>query len=171
MLVDEAEEAPSETEVVQEGQSFAEPDDAGADEAMPASEVEGDEARETPASAMLADEAEEAPSEPEAAPEEQSVTEPDDAVADKAVPAPEIVSFVPLLDLGKLPVELKCGLGSIHTNLGEIGLLKPGMIVDLKKDLSAPVAIFVNNKLVARGEPVKLGEGLGVRIVSLTEKN
>ncbi len=166
----EVEEIPEEAapEVIPEEQSFAEADDAGSGDSgevpIPTADVAGEGAGAAPDS--VAAEVEVVPE--EAAPE--VIPEGTEKTSGKVVP-PDAVPFVPLLDPEKLFVELKCELGSIRTSLGEIGLLKPGMIVDLKKNLAVPVDLFVNRKLVARGEPVKLGEGLGIRIVSLSEKS
>lgn len=78
--------------------------------------------------------------------------------------------------LGDIPVELSVELGRVHMTLREVaGRLEPGAIVPLSKLTGAPLDIRVNNRLVARGEAVAIGERYGVRITevlsSRTEKN
>lgn len=78
--------------------------------------------------------------------------------------------------LGDIPVELSVELGRVSMTLREIaGRLEQGSIVPLTKLTGEPLDIRVNNRLVARGEAVAIGERYGVRITEVlnnrTEKN
>ncbi len=55
-------------------------------------------------------------------------------------------------------------LGSCSLSMKEIASLSPGAIVQLREKTDDPVSIFVNNKMVARGEVVAIDDHLGVRI-------
>lgn len=78
--------------------------------------------------------------------------------------------------LGDIPVELSVELGRVSMSLRDVaGRLEPGAIVPLTKLTGEALDIRVNNRLVARGEAVAIGERYGVRITEIinsrTEKN
>lgn len=51
----------------------------------------------------------------------------------------------------------------------EIVALGSGSIVELDRPAAGPVDVFINNKLVARGEVVAVDENFGVRITEIVE--
>jgi flagellar motor switch protein FliN/FliY len=66
-----------------------------------------------------------------------------------------------------IPVRLTVVLGEKQVSLGELYGLGRGAIIELDKRVGEPVEIFVNDRLVARGE-MQLGED-GRLAVSMTE--
>jgi len=60
-------------------------------------------------------------------------------------------------------------LGRTEMPIGQILELGPGSIVELDKMASDPVDLFINNKLIARGEVVVVDENFGVRITSVVD--
>jgi flagellar motor switch protein FliN/FliY len=66
-----------------------------------------------------------------------------------------------------IPVELSVQLGTCSLPMRQVLQLEPGSIVQLDKTADAPVDVFVNHKLVARGEVVVLEDRLGIRITQL----
>ena len=63
-----------------------------------------------------------------------------------------------------VPVELRVEIGKRVLKLGEILKLGPDSVLELDKLSGEPLDIYVNDKLVARGEAVVIGERYGVRL-------
>jgi len=70
-------------------------------------------------------------------------------------------------DLDDLPVRLVFELGRVELSLGEFQRLAPGALVPLARPLDEPIDIMANGRRLGRGTLVRIGESLGVRIVSL----
>ena len=66
-----------------------------------------------------------------------------------------------------VPVNLAVELGSCQLPMREVLQLNPGSVVQLNKTADAPVELFVNGKLVARGEVVVVDDRFGVKITEL----
>jgi len=52
-------------------------------------------------------------------------------------------------------------------SVAEVLRLGPGSIIELSKASGEPLDIYVNNRLVARGEAVVVGERYGARILEV----
>jgi flagellar motor switch protein FliN/FliY len=77
-------------------------------------------------------------------------------------------SALPNLDvLLDIPVRLSVELGACQMSMQDVLQLGPGSVVALDKPADAPVDLFVNSKLVARGEVVVTGERFGIRITEV----
>jgi len=70
-------------------------------------------------------------------------------------------------DLDDLPVRLVFEVGRVELSLGELQRLAPGALVPLSRPLDEPLDIMANGRRLGRGTLVRIGENLGVRIVSL----
>jgi type III secretion protein Q len=70
-------------------------------------------------------------------------------------------------DLDDLPVRLVFEVGRVELSLGELERLAPGALVPLARPLDEPLDIMANGRRLGRGTLVRIGESLGVRIVSL----
>jgi flagellar motor switch/type III secretory pathway protein FliN len=70
-------------------------------------------------------------------------------------------------DLDDLPVRLVFEVGRVELSLGELQRLAPGALVPLARPLDEPIDIMANGRRLGRGTLVRIGESLGVRIVSL----
>ena len=66
-----------------------------------------------------------------------------------------------------VPVELTVELGRKHARIGEILRLGPGSILELSKANGEPLDVYVNNRLIARGEAVVVGEHYGIRLTEV----
>jgi flagellar motor switch protein FliN/FliY len=67
-----------------------------------------------------------------------------------------------------IPVEISVELGRIKMPLREVlAKLSPGSVVPLSKLTGERLDVRVNDRLVARGEAVAIGERYAVRIVEL----
>ena len=66
-----------------------------------------------------------------------------------------------------VPVELTIELGRKITKIGEVLRLGPGSILELNKANGEPLDVYVNNRLIARGEAVVVGERYGIRLTEV----
>ena len=72
-----------------------------------------------------------------------------------------------LLDV---PVKLSAELGSCKMTMQELLDLDLGTVVQLDKPANANVDVYVNQKLVARGEVVVAEDNFGIRIKEIVAK-
>lgn len=72
-----------------------------------------------------------------------------------------------------VPVEVTVELGRRRVRIGEVLRLGPGSVLELSKANGEPLDIYVNDRLIARGEAVVVGERYGVRLteVLVSEQN
>ena len=70
-------------------------------------------------------------------------------------------------DLDDLPVRLVFEFGRAELSLGELQGLAPGALVPLARPLDEPIDIMANGRRLGRGALVRIGDSLGVRIVSI----
>ncbi|MFN4224210.1 MAG: flagellar motor switch phosphatase FliY [Fervidobacterium nodosum] len=66
-----------------------------------------------------------------------------------------------------IPLNVSVELGRTKLSLKEIMELGVGSLIELDKLTGEPVDIYVNNKLIARGEVVVIDENFGVRITEI----
>lgn len=66
-----------------------------------------------------------------------------------------------------VPVELTVELGRKNVRIGDVLRLGPGSVLELTKANGEPLDIYVNNRLIARGEAVIVGERYGVRLTEV----
>jgi flagellar motor switch protein FliN len=71
-----------------------------------------------------------------------------------------------LLDI---PLEIVVELGKTKKKISEVLELSSGSILELDKMAGEPVEVYVNNKLVAKGEVVVIDEHFGVRITEIAQ--
>ncbi len=66
-----------------------------------------------------------------------------------------------------IPLELSVELGRTRMLINDLLQLGQGSIVELNKLAGEPLEIFINRKLVARGEVVVVNEKFGVRLTDI----
>lgn len=66
-----------------------------------------------------------------------------------------------------LPVVVRVELGRVGLTLGQVAALRPGDILELAKDPAEPVALVVEDRVIGRGEIVRVEGELGVRVIEL----
>jgi flagellar motor switch protein FliN len=69
-----------------------------------------------------------------------------------------------LLDV---PIEISIEIGRTKMTIGDLLSLSKGSIVELKKTAGEAVDIYVNGKLLGKGEVVVVNERLGVRVLKI----
>jgi len=74
------------------------------------------------------------------------------------------LNFENLLDI---PVDLSVEIGRTKMTIGELLSLSKGSTVELNKIAGESVDIFVNDRLLGKGDIVVVNERLGVRIIEI----
>ena len=66
-----------------------------------------------------------------------------------------------------VPVQVSAVLGRAHMDVGELLNLGPGTVLELDRKVGEAIDIYVNNRLVARGEVVVVEDRLGVTMTEI----
>ncbi len=82
-----------------------------------------------------------------------------------AIENPSTLEF--LLDV---PIKLTVELGSSQITMRDLLALNIGSVVQLDKSANASVDLYVNQKLVARGEVVVVEDNFGIKITEILGK-
>jgi flagellar motor switch protein FliN len=66
-----------------------------------------------------------------------------------------------------VPVQVSAVLGRARMDIGNLLKLGPGTVLELDRKVGEAIDIYVNNRLVARGEVVLVEEKLGVTMTEI----
>jgi flagellar motor switch protein FliN/FliY len=66
-----------------------------------------------------------------------------------------------------VPVQVSAVLGRARMDVGQLLQLGPGTVLELDRKVGEAIDIYVNNRLVARGEVVLVEEKLGVTMTEV----
>jgi len=66
-----------------------------------------------------------------------------------------------------VPVQVSAVLGRARMDIGDLLRLGPGTVLELDRKVGEAIDIYVNNRLVARGEVVLVEEKLGVTMTEI----
>src|ERR1700749_3409070 len=66
-----------------------------------------------------------------------------------------------------VPVQVPAGLGRSKMDVGELLKLGPGTVLELDRRVGEAIDIYVNNRVVARGEVVPVEDKLGVTMTEI----
>ena len=120
-----------------------------------------------------------APETPEAADAPESPEAPEAADAADAADAPngtEGAGSAPVAEnhgtgeaVYEIPVKVSTVLGNATVRVSDLLRLRRGTIVELDRKVGESIDIYVNNRLVARGEIIVVDERLGVTITEVIE--
>ncbi|HET7579072.1 MAG TPA: flagellar motor switch phosphatase FliY [Bacillales bacterium] len=69
-----------------------------------------------------------------------------------------------------IPLQVTVELGRTKRTVKDILNLSPGSVIELDKLAGEPVDIYVNNKMVAKGEVVVIDENFGVRVTEIASR-
>jgi flagellar motor switch protein FliN/FliY len=89
---------------------------------------------------------------------------------DPAVPQDDGASDRSAADLEAVfdvPVQVSAVLGRARMDVGELLKLGPGSVLELDRKVGEAIDIYVNNRLVARGEVVLVEDKLGVTMTEV----
>jgi len=70
-----------------------------------------------------------------------------------------------------VPVVVSAVLGSSRMPIGDLLRLGPGAVLELDRKVGEAIDIFVNNRLVARGEVVLVEDRLGVTMTEIIKND
>src|SRR5712691_871080 len=72
-----------------------------------------------------------------------------------------------------VPVKVSAVLGRARMEVGELLKLGPGAVLELDRKVGEAIDIYVNNRLIARGEVVLVEDKLGVTMTEIikSERN
>ena len=68
-----------------------------------------------------------------------------------------------------VPVQVSAVLGRARMEIGDLLKLGPGAVLELDRKVGEAIDIYVNNRLVARGEVVVVDERLGVTMTEIVK--
>ncbi|HZZ35025.1 MAG TPA: flagellar motor switch protein FliN [Caulobacteraceae bacterium] len=91
---------------------------------------------------------------------------PDDAAAAAAPPGEEKTAgdLAPVFDV---PVNISAVLGRANLSVAQLLQLGQGSVLELDRKVGEAIDIYVNNRLVARGEVVVVDDRLGVTMTEI----
>jgi flagellar motor switch protein FliN len=70
-----------------------------------------------------------------------------------------------------VPVVVTAVLGSTRMPIGDLLRLAPGAVLEIDRKVGEAIDIFVNNRLVARGEVVLVEDRLGVTMTEIIKND
>lgn len=70
-----------------------------------------------------------------------------------------------------IPLQLRVEVGRTKVSIASLLSYGPGAVVELEKLAGEPLDIFVNDKLVARGEAIVVNDKFGVRLTDVVSKS
>ena len=68
-----------------------------------------------------------------------------------------------------MPVNISAVLGKAHMSVAQLLKLNRGSVLELDRKVGEAIDIFVNNRLVARGEVVVVEDRLGVTMTEIVK--
>jgi flagellar motor switch protein FliN/FliY len=93
------------------------------------------------------------------------------ADAAEAAPAAQagaaVVENLSLETVYDIPVQITVVLGRTSMQVNQLLKLGRGAVIELDKKVGEPIDIFVNNRLVARGEVVVVEDRIGVTMTEI----
>ena len=67
-----------------------------------------------------------------------------------------------------IPFDVSVELGRVKMLVNDLLQLGPGSIIELTKPVGEPLHIYINNKMIAKGEVVVMDEKFGIRVTDIT---
>ncbi len=93
---------------------------------------------------------------------EEMTPSPNDAPADES--AHNAANLMPVYDV---PVNIQAVLGRANMEVASLLRLSRGSVIELDRKVGEAIDIYVNNRLVARGEVVVVDDRLGVTMTEI----
>jgi flagellar motor switch protein FliN/FliY len=84
---------------------------------------------------------------------------------------PNAVENVSLETVYDIPVQVTVVLGRANMLVNQLLKLGRGAVIELDKKVGEPIDIFVNNRLVARGEVVVVEDRIGVTMTEIIKSD
>ena len=71
--------------------------------------------------------------------------------------------------LNEVPLKVSAVLGEIKMTVEEVLKLTQGTVLELGKKVGEPIDIYVNDKIIAKGEIVIVGEKIGITLTEIAK--
>ena len=68
-----------------------------------------------------------------------------------------------------VPVKISAVLGKTKIDVAQLRQLNEGAIIELNRKVGEPIDLYVNDRLIARGELVMVGGSLGVTMTEIVK--
>ena len=91
----------------------------------------------------------------------------DEALASDAPVDQDVKSAADLAPVFDVPVNISAVLGRANLSVAQLLQLGQGRVLELDRKVGEAIDIYVNNRLVARGEVVVVDERLGVTMTEI----
>lgn len=75
----------------------------------------------------------------------------------------------PRMNVADVPVKISAVLGKKRLTISELTALGPGAVIELDRRVGEPIDLYVNDRLVARGELVLVEGVLGVTMTEIVK--
>ena len=69
-----------------------------------------------------------------------------------------------------VPLTMQAVLGRARMTVSELVQMRPGRVIELDRKVGEPVDIYVNDRLIARGEVVLIDKVLGVTLTDIVRE-
>lgn len=89
-------------------------------------------------------------------------------VLEEPLDLPQMKNLEFIMDI---PLQLTVELGRTKMLVRDVLQLNQGSVVELTKLAGEPLDVFVNSKLVARGEAVVVNDKFGIRLLDIVSPN
>lgn len=73
-------------------------------------------------------------------------------------------------EMADIPIQIVFEVGQKHLPIKELQSLKPGFTFELENPAERPITIRANGKVIGTGELLKVGDRVGVRVTSFSNK-
>jgi flagellar motor switch protein FliN len=73
--------------------------------------------------------------------------------------------------VGHVKIKLLVGLGGAEMTIGKLFSLTANDVIALDRDIDAPVDVRLNDRVIARGSLVAVGDNFGVRITEIQRES
>lgn len=116
------------------------------------------------------------PQEQSTAPEPEATPAPSQPIAEDAAPASEVIAenddepsqvVAELEAVLDVPVGVAAVLGRTNVEVSNLLALNEGDVIELDRKVGEAIDIFINNRLIARGEVVLVEDRLGVTMTEI----
>ena len=101
------------------------------------------------------------------APDEGAAPDRDPSEAGQSLIEEEVRTAVDLAPVFDVPVNISAVLGKAHVDVNSLLRLTSGSVLELDRKVGEAIDIYVNNRLVARGEVVVVEDRLGVTMTEI----
>jgi len=89
------------------------------------------------------------------------------AMPGSAVAGKQVAAIATLRGFHDIRIDMICEIGRVDITIGQLLKLQRGAFIDLSDEVVDEIQMYVNNKLVAYGEPITARTNYGVKVSRL----